>query len=69
MTSQPGKKQLQYTLTNISRSRGNKTMKIGQLTEYNMKNVFLQKSYRKCSGETIHRPFSKKLKLSISLDQ
>ena len=35
MTSQPGKKQLQYTLTNISRSRGNKKMKIGQLTEYN----------------------------------
>ena len=29
---------------------------------------FLEKTYRKCGGETIPRPFSKKSKLSISLD-
>ena len=40
----------------------------GQLIEYNMKNIFLEKSYAKCGGETIPRPFSKKSKLSLSLD-
>ena len=44
-------------------------MKFGQLIEYKMKNIFVEKSYTKCSGETIHRPLSKKSKLSISLDQ
>ena len=44
-------------------------MKFGQLIEYNMINIFLGKSYIKCGGETILRPFPKKSKLSISLDQ
>ena len=44
-------------------------MKFGQLVEYNMKNIFVKKSYTKCAGETIPRPLSKKSKLSISLDQ
>ena len=44
-------------------------MKFGQLREYNMKNIFLEKPYTKCGGETSPRPFSEKLKLSISLDQ
>ena len=39
-------------LSNISRSKGNHTMKFGQLIEYNMKNIFLEKSYLKCDGET-----------------
>ena len=52
----------------MSRSKGNQTMKFGQLLEYNMRNIFVEKSYTKCSGETIPRPFSKKLKLSRSLD-
>ena len=56
-------------LSNISRNKGNQTMKFGQMIEYNMKNIFLQKSYTKCGGETSCRPFSEKLKLSISLDQ
>ena len=42
-------------------------MKFGQLMEYNMRNIFLEKSYTKCGGETMPRPFSK-LKLSTSLD-
>ena len=44
-------------------------MKFGQLIEYNMRNIFLEKSYTKCGGETIPRPFSKKSKLSKSLDE
>ena len=44
-------------------------MKFGQLIEYNMKTIFVEKSYTKCAGETIPRPVSKKSKLSISLDQ
>ena len=44
-------------------------MRSGQLIEYNMIKVFLEKSYIKCDKETVPRPFSKKLKLSISLCQ
>ena len=43
-------------------------MKFGQLIEYNMRNIFVEKSYTKCAGETISRPLSNKTKLSISLD-
>ena len=39
----------------------------GQLIEYNVRNNFLENSYRKCYGETSPTPFSKKSKLSISL--
>ena len=58
-----------YILPNISRSKDNQIMKLGQLIQYNMRNVFLEKSYTKCGGETSLRPFSEKSKLSISLDQ
>ena len=44
-------------------------MKIGQLIEYNMRKIFVEKSYTKFAEETIPRPLSKKSKLSISLDQ
>ena len=44
-------------------------MKPSQLIEYNLRNIFLGKSYTKCGRGTIPRPFSKKSKLSISLDQ
>ena len=54
-------------LTNISRSKGNQVIKFGQLIEYNIRNIFLEKLYTKCGGDTIPRPFSKKFK--ISLDQ
>ena len=70
MTSQPGKQTIvMYILTNISRSKGNQTMKFGQLIECNMRNVFLEKPYTKRGGGTIPRSFSKKSKLSKSLDQ
>ena len=35
-------------------------MKFGQLIEYNMGNIFVEKSYTKCVRETIPRPLSKK---------
>ena len=56
-------------LPNISRSKGNRTIKFGQLVEYNMRNIFLEKSYTKYDIETIPRSFSKKSKLIIFLDQ
>ena len=46
-------------LPNISRSKGNQTMKFGQLKECNMRNIFLEKSYTKYGGETSPRPFLK----------
>ena len=44
-------------------------MKNGQLIECNMRNIFLEKSYTKCGGETSPKLISEKLKLSMSLDQ
>ena len=70
MTPQPGKRTIAIrTLPNISRSKGNQTIKFGQLTEYNMRNTFVERSYTKCGGETVPRPFSKTLKVSKSLYQ
>ena len=65
MTSQPGKQIIViHILPNISRSIDNHTLKFGPLIEYNMKNIFLEKLYTKCGGETIPTPFSKISKLS-----
>ena len=70
MTSQPGKQTISiHILPYISRSKDNQTVKFGQLIEYNMRKIFLEKSYPKCGGETSPKLFSKKSKLSISLDQ
>ena len=33
-------------------------MKFDQLVEYNMRNIFIEKSYTKYAGETIPRPLS-----------
>ena len=44
-------------------------MKFGQLREYRMKYIFLEKSYIKCGGEASTRSFSEELKLSRSIDQ
>ena len=54
-----GKKQLQYIYCPISRSKGNQTMKFGQLMEYNITNIFLVKSYKKRAGETSQTLFYK----------
>ena len=46
MASQPGKQTIAiHMLLNISRSKGNKRIKFGQLIEYKMRNIFLKQSY------------------------
>ena len=63
MTSQAGQQTVAIHIPpNISRRKGNQTMKFGPFKEYN-RNIFLQKSYTKCGGKTIPRP------LGISLEQ
>ena len=48
MTSQPGLQTITiHILPNISQSKGNQTMKFGRILEYNKRNVFLQKLYKK----------------------
>ena len=44
-------------------------MRFGQLLKYNIRNIFIETLFTKCGRETIPRPFSKRSKLSISLDQ
>ena len=54
MVSQPGKQAIVINiLPNVSRSKDNQAMKFYQLIEYNMENIFLEKSYTKYTGETI----------------
>ena len=60
MTPQRGKQAIAiHTFPNISIIKSSQTIKFGQLIEYEMRNTFLKKSYAKCGGETIPRPFSK----------
>ena len=48
MASQPGLQTIAiHMLLNISQSKGNQTMKFGQLIEYNKRNILLQKLWRK----------------------
>ena len=69
MTSQPGKQTIVIrVLPNILRNKDNQATKFGQLREYNMENIFLEKPYTKYGGETSPRPFSESLKLNISLN-
>ena len=57
MTSQPGLETIAiHILPNISQSKGNQTMKFGQLIEYNKRNSFIQKLCRKWGKETGIRP-------------
>ena len=44
-------------------------MKFGQLIEYNIRSIFLEKSYTKYDEETSPRTLSKKFKLTFPLDQ
>ena len=56
-------------MPDISRSKGNQTIKFGQSIEFNTSNTFVEKSYTRCGRETIPKHFSNKLKLSLSLYQ
>ena len=56
MTSQPGWQAVAiHIFPNISRSKGNQMMKLGQLKEYIKWNVFLQKLCRKWGRKTSSR--------------
>ena len=59
MTSQPGYQAIvMHILPNILRSKSIHTMKLGQLVEYNIRNIILEKSYTRCGGKTFRRPFT-----------
>ena len=60
MASQPGKQTIAiHILSNISRSKDNQIMKFHQLIEYNVRNIFLEKSYAKWDGEGFPKSFLK----------
>ena len=70
MTSKPDQQTIViHILPNISRNKGNGTMKFGQLIECSMRNIFLEKLCTKYEGETSPTPFSENLKLCTSLAQ
>ena len=46
-----------HIFSNTLRSKGNETMKFGQLREYDRKNIFLEKLRTKCSKEASTRRF------------
>ena len=48
-----------HILFNISSSQCNQAMKIGQLIEYNTRNIFIEKLYTKYGGEASPRSFHK----------
>ena len=57
MASQPGLQTVAiHILSSISKSKGNQTMKFGQLIEYNKRNIFLQNLCGKWGRETSFRP-------------
>ena len=57
MTSQPGLQTIAiHILPNISQSKGNQTISVGHLIDYNMRNIFLQKLCRKWGKKTSSRP-------------
>ena len=56
MTSQPGLQAIAvHILPNISQSKGNQTIKFGQLIEYIKRNIFFQKLSGKWGRETNSR--------------
>ena len=58
-----------HVLSSIPRSKDNQTMKFGYIIEYSIRSIFVEKSYTKCGGEAVSRPFSQKSKLNLSLNQ
>ena len=54
-----GNKQLQYIYCPISRSKGNQTMKFGQLMEYNMRSTFLKNHIQNMGGTILGSVFDK----------
>ena len=66
MTSQHGKQIISiHILSNIVQcpSKNNQAIKFGQLVQYNMWNIFLEKSFTECGGKSVTTPSSNKLNL------
>ena len=60
MTSQPGKQTIAiHTIPNISRSKGYQAMKLDQLIEYNMRNIFLKNHIKNVVEKLFPDPFLK----------
>ena len=60
MTSKPGKQTITINiLPNMPRRKRNQTVTFAKLIEPNMTKVFHEKSFTKCGGETILKPFLK----------
>ena len=60
MISQTGQEIITIdVMPNISRNKGNQTMKFGQFIEYNIIYVFLEKSYIRLGGKVVAEPFIK----------
>ena len=60
MTPQPGYQTIViHILPNILRSKGNKTVKFGQLIEYNKRNIFLEKYMQNVVEKLVPDPFLK----------
>ena len=66
MTSKPVSQTIAIcVLTDISRTKGNQTTKFGQLTEYNMKTIFLKSHTENVAEKLFSDSF---LKNKIELD-
>ena len=50
MTSHPGQQNGNTHITQYLKNKGNQTMTFGQLIDYHMRNIFLEKSYTKSGG-------------------
>ena len=60
MTLQPGKQAIAiHILPNISRSKGNRTMKFGQFIEYNVEIFFLKNHTQRLVEKLVPNPFIK----------
>ena len=70
MASQPGLQTIViHILSNIFHSKGNQTMKFGELIEYNKRNIFFQKLCRKWGKETGSKPLYFLRKLNLRWNQ
>ena len=69
MMSQTGQEIITiHILSDISRSKGNQTIKFGPLINITLNNNLFEKLCTKCNGQARRRPFYKNTSLSISLD-
>ena len=67
MTLQPGLQTIAINiLLNISQSKGNQTMKLAQLIEYNKENIFLQKLCKNEAGKLVPEPLFFKKKKNLT---